>query len=512
MPVAFFKKCLIWKKTESKFAIFVEKWKSKRNITGESSGNLAIVIQPWSGTAIPWFLITIALFFLQSNKKVTLIVDDLEFGKEKWFFRCQIRSIKKILLSLPSSIKIIELTYFKRNKKKFAISDNSIIDNISTLNTIHFMRGELIENHGRKEYFNTIHKQLENTFDCLNQAFNENHFDFIIVPGGIWGSSGLYLILAELYKIRVSTYDSGFGTISLNTLGVASYQSDIPLAFSQLEEINSDKIINIANEEMEKRKLGTEKHSPQHPSNQKKPFSFNKQINDVGILMLPNIVFDVPALGLHTVFESMADWIIESIEWTLENSDEIITIRQHPHERTVSGKSNDDYYLLIKQKFGNNDRIRFISATDDINTYNLIENSRFVITFSTTASMEAVVMGKVVINVSSCYYSDLGFVYNSKTKEEYFTHIKNALSGEIKVSEKQKEDSLKCYYLSQCCNRIYSIFTPQPVDFENWVKLDPEEIFQLEEVKQCLYAIENGIPISLIRHHDFMKSCTSKSN
>jgi hypothetical protein len=494
---------LKWKGSAYQFTNFVNKWDFKQDESHEPGNNIAIIVQPWSRTATPWLLIGIGLFLARSNKKVTFILDDLEFGNDTLFFNIQLKSIKEILSRLPGSIKIIELSTMKENEKESFTADKLTIDYLATLNTIHFMRGELIQD-GRLQYFETVSRQLENSAAPINRLLGEMPFNLILVAGGIWGSSGLYLKIARKYNIRVATFDAGFGTILINTSGVATHQTDIPIAFHRLENIYEDKILEIAENEMKKRKQGIQTDNPQQGAYQKIPYMENGPTNNVGILMLLNIVWDSAALGLHTIFENMEEWITESVAWALENTEDIITVRQHPAERNAAGRSTDDYYSLLIQRFGDNRRVRFISATEDVNTYNLIEKSLYVIAFSTTASMEAVAMGKVVVNVSGCYYSNLGFVYNPKTKDEYFTFLKNASAGRLNVSEKNKEDALKCYYLTQCCNLLHSVFTPQPLDFQKWVRDDPEVVFQLPEVKHILYAIENDIPISLVRHHDLM--------
>ena len=86
------------------------------------------------------------------------------------------------------------------------------------------MRGAM-RKEGRKKYHNTILKQLKKTYKAIDKLFNANHFEFIVLAGGIWGSSGVFLKLAESYKIRGATFDSGFGTILLNTMGIAAHQS-----------------------------------------------------------------------------------------------------------------------------------------------------------------------------------------------------------------------------------------------------------------------------------------------
>ena len=115
-PVIIIKDYFLWKKSEAEFAKFVNKWKSNWEKTDhELKGSIAVVIHPWSSTAVPWFFIAIALFFTQANKKVTIILDDFEFGKDKFFFDIQVRSIKRILSLLPRSINVIYLSTLKRN-------------------------------------------------------------------------------------------------------------------------------------------------------------------------------------------------------------------------------------------------------------------------------------------------------------------------------------------------------------------------------------------------------------
>ena len=150
------------------------------------------------------------------------------------------------------------------------------------------------------------------------------------MPGGYGVPAGLYLKLAEKHNVRADCVGWKFRVRSLSINGVASYQSDIPLAFHQLDEINLDKILNAAQTEMEKRKLGIDNVGTQSPTHQKIPYNKTEYKNDVGILLLLNVIWDSAALGLHMVFKTTGDWVLESIQWVLENTDEVITIRQHP--------------------------------------------------------------------------------------------------------------------------------------------------------------------------------------
>ena len=99
-------------------------------------------------------------------------------------------------------------------------------------------------------------------------------------------------------------------------------------------------------------------------------------------------------MGIHTVYESMLDWILDSIDWVLNNTDKTILIRQHPAERGKQIDNTDTYKEKIESKFGINKRIIFIEARQDVNSYDLIENALCVLGFSSTIIVESVMHGK----------------------------------------------------------------------------------------------------------------------
>ena len=73
--------------------------------------------------------------------------------------------------------------------------------------------------------------------------------------------------------------------------------------------------------------------------------------------------------------------------------------------------------------------------------------------------------------------------------------------GELTVSAQDKQDAWLCYYLTPVCARVWTEFTPQPPDFWKWVEQPPRALFAQPEVQDILTALDENIPIALVRHN-----------
>lgn len=230
--------------------------------------------------------------------------------------------------------------------------------------------------------------------------------DLIFLPGGICGSSGLWLRSGQLRGVRVSTYDSGgYGVLLLAADGIACQLQDIPRAYAALNnQVKGTElrklVIGYAEEEIKIRNDGNDKFS-----SQVKGASGKRPEYEGGILIALNSPWDSAALGLHTVFGSTQDWIIQTVRYVLEHSEAPVLVRQHPVERLPIARSVDDNRALLDQYFGKNPRVHFIGPEDPVNTYDLIDQVAAVVVNSSTVGLEAVAQGRPVVTESLSYYA-----------------------------------------------------------------------------------------------------------
>jgi len=453
-----------------------------------------IVISPWMGTAVPWYSITIGLLLSKKNYNVRFILDDLPFGQSVSFFVFQKRLIGMILyrINLNFGIKWSALSDYP--SEDIPINDD-LVNKIGQLNSIHFTKGEL-NREKRAAYEEKIKPQLVDAQKLYKACIDVESPKKFLLPGGIWGNSGILMQLCKESDIEVATYDSGDELVLFSHNGVASQLNDIPSVFHKIwsnkEERNfardsgKDFLINRMN--------GLDGE-----------FSFFNEnsltISEDGFyLMLLNSVWDSAALGLHTVYTSYFEWVISSINWVLDNTTSKIVIRKHPAERLPSLDNTDNYLYRIENLYKNTSRVIFIDSSQDISSYQLIKRAKCVLGFSSTAIVEAVALGVPSIITSSAYYADLGVAYTAYSEAQYHHYLREAANKRLYVSDEMQTRACVINHITQRCNWVKTKFTPQPQNFQVWVRYKSIEPLESDLVMQAL--VENT-PTSYLKHKLF---------
>tara|TARA_Y200000002_G_C22640899_1_gene646909 strand:- start:27 stop:1580 length:1554 start_codon:yes stop_codon:yes gene_type:complete len=472
-----------------KFKKFLKNQKIDKQIEILDHEKICITVIPWLGSAVPWYSVTIALMLYKRGKSICILFDDMPFGDDKLYHRLQSKLIFNILIKLP--IKLIKLSDYQSLK----LSSREV-DRLVKLNSLHATHGEnnLV---ARRSYEKIIKDQLSLIYSKIAALYEEEKFPQIFLPGGIWGSSCIFPLFAKKNNTQITTYDAGESRLVLSVFGVAAQLQDIPYSFNKILKNPKEKKFAIEKgfTQLEKRRTGNDMISYFQDATNTSQFG-----NDY-YLMLLNSVWDSATLGLHTVYKSMNEWMLDSIEWVLKNTEKKIIIRQHPAERVKDLNNTDLYKEQIEKRFGINKRVIFIEAKKDINTYNLIENALCVLGFSSTIIVESVALGKASIIVSRTYYADFGIVYNAKDKREYYMYLTKASISDLLITQEMKDRACISNYITQSCNWYKTEFTPVRNNFLKWSKLNLQD---LENDYLPLQAILNNRPLSIIQHeHNF---------
>lgn len=457
----------------------------------------AIVVLPWMGTNVHWFSLVCGLFLASAGNKVTFIVDDLPFGEHGLRYRFVLGGIRWVLKMLRGHHDVIYLSNHISAAPLDEVSLQSV-DRLAELNAVWALRGEMKEA-GRQRYKAMAIRQLGVSYRAIASVLEGNRYDVMLVPGGVWGDSGIWVEHACAAGVRVSSFDSGgYGTLMLAVNGIAAQLQDIPRAFALLKDHGESSVerafvIETAQAEIEKRRSGTDK--------------FASQIRGAGggdarfegaVLVALNSSWDSAALGLHTVFENSTQWIIETTKYLLENTSVPVIVRQHPAERLEIARTSDDYRSLLNCHFGSHPRLHFIAADEPVNSYDLLEQVAAVVVYTSTIGIEAAAHGKVVVTASNSYYSNLGFVWKATNLAQYHQYLLDAVSGKFIVTQALREDALSCYYLTQCCNWVFSPFNPE--GFTEYSLYDLNQLGQLEKVLLIIQALEQNIPVAYLNH------------
>jgi len=332
----------------------------------------------------------------------------------------------------------------------------------------------------------------------VKNALDRVNVDCLVVPGGVYGTSGLFLNEGKARGCRVATFDADRRIAQICVDGVAAQNGDIPMAFRSLWNADRDvrqQAVKVAMAEFGDRSANRDSYGFQVL-----PARKSSQYAESCVLIPLNVEWDSAALGRHVHFESTADWLISTVSAVLDLDAGPVVVRQHPSERRPLQRSKLDVEALLRRTFGEDPRCQFIAADDPVSSYDLLRAARLVLPFVSTIGIEAAAMGKPVLIAGACYYADLGFVWSAGSREEYFDLLHRGIRGELTLRPDQAERAWLCFYLTAVQNRVLTDFTPEGDDFWTWCQRPFPSLLSDPAVVDILEAIDTGVPISLLRH------------
>ncbi len=462
------------------------------------ASRICVVITPWLDTSVPWYTLAIGLLLSHRGNRVTFVLDGSPFGNKPARHRFVMACLRFVLNRLPQACTLVELPV-PHGAAAVDTATQAAIDRLARLNAVWALRGEMVDA-GRADYTRLCAAQMAAADQPIAQLLQSQAMDLLFVPGGVYGMSGLWVRHARLAGVRLASFDAGgFQTMMLACNGIACQLHDIPAAFSQLKDScakDADEqrfAMDSALAEMARRRAGLDKFSSQIQGGHGGDARY-----DGAVLLALNSSWDAAALGLHLVYRDNSEWIVETVRYLLEHTDAPVIVRQHPAERLPIASTTDDYRALLQQHFGTPARLHFIAAEETVNSYELLERVAAVVVYTSTIGTEAAALGKVVITPSSSYYAGLGFVWQCSDVASYQAQLAAAAAGRLQVSDAMRAEAHLCYYLTQCCNWVFSRFNPS--DFQDWVGVPARQLLAEPAVDKVLTSLQHNIPMAVLNH------------
>ena len=466
---------------------------------GSANIRFAIIITPWQGTSVPWFTLAVGLLLAKEGNDTVFVLDGFPFGDRALRYKFVLFCLNSAMRLLRRSFDVVKLSSDKTTKSLDA-SAHSCIANLAELNAIWELRGEMLTA-GRRQFIARSVQQLSAAYTPIAEFLRDGKFEAIFVPGGVYGTSGIWVEHARANNIRINSFDAGgYGTAMFACDGIACRLQDIPSAYrlltsSEATDAARSFAIATALAELDQRRAGLDIFASQIKGTGGADSRY-----DGAILIALNSSWDAAALGLHTVFDNNMQWIVETTRYLLAETTATVIVRQHPAERLEIAHTSDNYRELLNSHFGSNPRIIFIAADEAINSYYLLDRVAAIVAYTSTIGIEAAALGKPVVTQARSYYSDLGFVWKATRRKEYEEYLKAAACGELRVTSEMRVNAQLCYYLTQCCNWVFSPFNPS--DMHEWSRMELVHWQRNDSVRRVLQSIQNNIPVSYLNHVD----------
>jgi hypothetical protein len=204
---------------------------------------------------------------------------------------------------------------------------------------------------------------------------------------------------------------------------------DIPLVADQAEAIDAL---------MADRRAGVGAHESygfSSPNSQSIRSSLGIPPDSRLISLFANIPWDTAFAGSNSTYDSMIGFIADTVRRMIYLPDCSLVIRSHPAE--VKWGTDQPIEPTLRTMLGKiPENVRFISAKDDLNSYQLASASDLVLTYASTIGLEAAFLGLPVVVASDVHYRDRGFTIDLNHPDE----LDEILRGPTReLSIKQKE-------------------------------------------------------------------------
>jgi hypothetical protein len=445
-----------------------------------------VVVQHWWGTAEPWCMMALALLLHRYRGNTVVLFDDTNINTRDVGTHIELAGVARALRRLP-------LTWYR-------LSDFAGECPLSPDEVSEAARADAIKGYRGEQWSQAQHAHASRVEDPLRRAAGRIHAflakhpaRYLLVSTGYQATGGLYPRVAKLHGVRVATTDGNAGSRLLGVNGIAAHLPDVARTYEligALEPWAED----FTRREWEKRWKGQDRYQYQAvPAGESDDAA-------IGPLLPLNQSYDTSAMGRSQLFDGQDDWLMQTVAWLLENTNETITIRQHPVERLWPG--NDDYRARLHARFGDHPRIQLFDAWAKVNTYDLVRRAKVVLPHTSSVGMEAIAAGRPVVAEAQSFYTDMGVVTPAATIADYFAQIQDALAGRLQVTEDQKRRAIACWYLSQICSYVPTILTGYPEDFEKWHTETLDSLGARPDVQMTLEAIETDTPLPLLRHRE----------
>ncbi len=163
-------------------------------------------------------------------------------------------------------------------------------------------------------------------------------------------------------------------------------------------------------------------------------------------LALTSVVWDACLHYESNAFESLKDWMLQTIAYFRERTDLQLVVRIHPAEVSGFVKSRDKMGDVIAAAFPElPENVKVVAPEDDLSTYSLIDMANAVLVYSTKTGIEASAAGAPVVVAGEAWIRNKGF-----TRDAIDPHSYRAILDELpfadRLSPPLKERALRYAY------------------------------------------------------------------
>lgn len=467
----------------------------------EDAPRAAVLVTPWVGCPLAWFAITLGHFMRCEGVRVTFVWNDLCDAPDANGFARDNQLIKEFLARVVGC-DVVALS--AAPAAPLLPTDAGLVSGAARSNAIWNNRGSLPAE-GVERLRQDLEPKLLRSLPHVRGVLMAHPFEFVVVPGGMYGCTGLFAAIGAERGVRVSSYDSGKGLLLIGVTGPAACQLDVARCVRAAPELlgsGTDAARAKARDYLEKRRSGGESYFTEEGQSgdpiQMLSANDDQQNYRGGVVIPLNVEWDTAAVGLHRFYRDDTEWLKQTVAYLLEQGDVDVTVRQHPATRVYT-EGAGWMKTELTQRFGHHPRFRFIGADERVNTYRLLAAASVVLPLSSTVGVEAAMLGRPVVMESHAYYAGLPFAPVAEDEASYFARILERARGHATLPPEQVAAAELTYFFAVMVNPVRSPFTPTPDDFPTWCSMGLDQLRAHPAVEVTVAAFVAGVPAAALQ-------------
>lgn len=202
---------------------------------------------------------------------------------------------------------------------------------------------------------------------------------------------------------------------------------------------------------MDSRRTGAMDYLTYHPTPQEgreelvRELRLDPRCRIIGLFT--NIAWDAAILFRDVAFQSMSEWVLETIRHFAGRADTQLVIRCHPAEVKREIETVEKVADIVRRHFDPlPDNVRLVPAESHVSTYTLSEVVDVGVVYTTKVGLEFACRGVPVIVVGEPFYRGKGFTRDPETPEEYFRMLEASERGARMGAEAVARAKKYAYY------------------------------------------------------------------
>jgi hypothetical protein len=252
----------------------------------------------------------------------------------------------------------------------------------------------------------------------------------VVVFNGVLYPEATVRWLAQQRGLRVITHEVGFRPFSafFTDQQATAYPVDIPDGFELTPEQNASLDEYLGRRFQGEFTMAGIRFWPEMRKMDEDLIQKANQFKQI-VPIFTNVIFDTSQIHANTVFKDMFAWLGLVYEIIKSHPETLFVIRAHPDELRPGKQSRESVPdWVVRNKVDSLENVDFISPTESLSSYELIQRSKFVMLYNSSIGLEAALMGKAVLCGGKARYTPYKTVYFPDSPEGYRQKAEDFLS------------------------------------------------------------------------------------